>query len=106
MARIHSGRPLVHTANGARARISSTSTTSSIRPHTGEDWRRARLRPNAMLAAATRIVAPNTPTSRVIGSARSNTLGEFAFTDLPDGVLSLQIDLPYLTVISALHTMS
>jgi hypothetical protein len=41
-----------------------------------------------------------------IGSARSNTLGEFVFTDLPDGVLSLQIDLPHVTVISALHTMS
>jgi hypothetical protein len=41
-----------------------------------------------------------------IGSARSNTLGEFLFKDLPDGVLSLQIDLPHVTVISALHTMS
>jgi hypothetical protein len=41
-----------------------------------------------------------------IGSARSNTLGEFLFTDIPDGVLSLQIDLPHVTVISALHTMS
>ncbi len=41
-----------------------------------------------------------------IGSARSNPLGEFQFTDIPDGILSLQIDLPHVTVISALHTMS
>ena len=39
-----------------------------------------------------------------IGSARANDLGEFHFTDVPEGMLSLQIDLPNVTVISALHT--
>jgi len=38
-----------------------------------------------------------------IGSASLNTLGEFLFTNIPDGLLSLQIDLPYVTVISALR---
>ena len=37
-----------------------------------------------------------------IGSASLNTLGEFLFTSIPDGLVSLQIDLPYVTVISAL----
>ena len=36
-----------------------------------------------------------------IGSAKLNDLGEFRFTDVPNGRLSLQIDLPHLTVISA-----
>ena len=39
-----------------------------------------------------------------IGSANLNSLGEFLFTSIPDGLLSLQIDLPYVTVISALRT--
>ena len=39
-----------------------------------------------------------------IGSVRANDLGEFHFTDVPEGMLSLQIDLPNVTVISALHT--
>ena len=39
-----------------------------------------------------------------IGSAELNSLGEFLFTRIPDGLLSLQIDLPYVTVISALRT--
>jgi len=39
-----------------------------------------------------------------IESAELNSLGEFLFTRIPDGLLSLQIDLPYVTVISALRT--
>jgi len=39
-----------------------------------------------------------------IGSAELNSLGEFLFTRIPDGLVSLQIDLPYVTVISALRT--
>jgi len=31
-----------------------------------------------------------------------NDLGEFEFRSVPDGQLSLQIDLPHLTVITAL----
>jgi hypothetical protein len=39
-----------------------------------------------------------------ISSANVNELGEFQFSGLPNGMLSLQIDLPTLTVISALNT--
>jgi len=70
IARTQSSRPLAQTASGARARMSSTSTMSTSRPQTGEDWRLARVRPNAILNAATRIVAPNTPTSRVAAPQR------------------------------------
>jgi hypothetical protein len=35
-------------------------------------------------------------------SAETNALGEFHFSDVPDGALDLQIDLPHLTVIGAL----
>jgi hypothetical protein len=38
-----------------------------------------------------------------IASAAVNGLGEFQFSDVPDGKLSLQIDLPTMTIISALH---
>ena len=38
-----------------------------------------------------------------IRSAELNDFGEFQFTGIPDGWLSLQIDLPHLTVISALY---
>jgi hypothetical protein len=38
-----------------------------------------------------------------IASAVVNRLGEFQFCDVPDGRLSLQIDLPNMTIISALH---
>src|SRR5262249_23209953 len=37
-----------------------------------------------------------------LGTAKANELGEFQFDDVPDGMLSFQIDLPRLTVISAL----
>jgi hypothetical protein len=37
-----------------------------------------------------------------IGTAKANELGEFQFDEVPDDMLSLQIDLPRLTVISAL----
>jgi len=37
-----------------------------------------------------------------LGSTCVNEMGEFQFDDLPEGLLSLQIDLPHLTVISAL----
>ena len=40
-----------------------------------------------------------------IVSAKLSTLGEFLFTNIPDGLLTLQIDLPHVTVISALHAM-
>jgi hypothetical protein len=33
----------------------------------------------------------------------SDTLGEFHFTDVPEGELSLQVDLPQLTIIGALN---
>lgn len=33
----------------------------------------------------------------------TDEMGEFRFTDIPDGLLSLQIDLPHLTVIGALN---
>jgi hypothetical protein len=39
-----------------------------------------------------------------IGSSKVNDLGEFQFSDVPDGLLSLQIDLPHVTVISALYS--
>jgi hypothetical protein len=39
-----------------------------------------------------------------IGSSDLNDLGEFYFALVPDGFLSLQIDLPHLTVIGALNT--
>jgi hypothetical protein len=35
-------------------------------------------------------------------TASADNTGEFQFTDVPDGDLSLQIDLPHLTVIGAL----
>jgi hypothetical protein len=38
-----------------------------------------------------------------ISSAETNDLGEFHFSYVPDGFLSLQIDLPHLTVIGALN---
>jgi hypothetical protein len=38
-----------------------------------------------------------------IASAAVNELGEFHFCDVPDGMLSLQIDLPNITIISALQ---
>jgi len=37
-----------------------------------------------------------------VGSTKVNDLGEFEFRGVPDGRLSLQIDLPHLTVITAL----
>ena len=37
-----------------------------------------------------------------VGTAKANDMGEFQFDDVPQGMLSLQIDLPRLTVISAL----
>jgi hypothetical protein len=37
-----------------------------------------------------------------IASTAVNELGEFQFCDVPDGMLSLQIDLPNVTIISAL----
>jgi hypothetical protein len=37
-----------------------------------------------------------------VRSAETNALGEFHFSDVPDGSLSLQIDLPHLTVIGGL----
>jgi hypothetical protein len=37
-----------------------------------------------------------------VSSAEVNNLGEFHFSYVPDGLLSLQIDLPHLTVIGAL----
>ncbi len=37
-----------------------------------------------------------------VSSAQVNELGEFHFSYVPDGYLSLQIDLPHLTVIGAL----
>ena len=39
-----------------------------------------------------------------LGSVELNHLGEFQFNNIPDGLLSLQIDMPHVTVISALHT--
>jgi len=39
-----------------------------------------------------------------ISSAEVNDLGEFQFRFVPEGLLSLQIDLPHLTVIGALDT--
>jgi len=33
----------------------------------------------------------------------ADTLGEFSFNDVPEGQLSLQIDLPHLTVVGALN---
>ena len=39
-----------------------------------------------------------------VGSANVNDLGEFQFTNFPDGLLSLQIDLPNLTIITTLNT--
>jgi hypothetical protein len=36
-------------------------------------------------------------------STGTDEMGEFRFTDLPEGVLSLQIDLPNLTVIGSLN---
>ena len=36
-------------------------------------------------------------------TANADKTGEFHFTDLPDGDLSLQIDLPHLTIIGALN---
>ena len=38
-----------------------------------------------------------------IDTAVSDDMGEFHFSDVPEGELSLQIDLPNLTVIGALH---
>ena len=38
-----------------------------------------------------------------IASAAVNEFGEFHFCDVPDGMVSLQIDLPNITIISALH---
>jgi len=40
-----------------------------------------------------------------IGTTGTNTLGEFLFSNIPEGLLTLQIDLPHATVISALHAM-
>ena len=37
-----------------------------------------------------------------VSSAEVNDLGEFSFSFVPEGLLSLQIDLPHLTVIGAL----
>ncbi len=39
-----------------------------------------------------------------VGSANVNDLGEFQFSNFPDGLLSLQIDLPNLTIITTLNT--
>jgi hypothetical protein len=39
-----------------------------------------------------------------IASAAVNDLGEFEFHNVPEGTLSLQIDLPNITIISAIHT--
>jgi hypothetical protein len=39
-----------------------------------------------------------------VSSTNVNDLGEFQFSEVPDGMLSLQIDLPTLTIISALNT--
>jgi len=39
---------------------------------------------------------------RLQASAATDTLGEFHFTDVPEGELSLQVDLPHLTIIAAL----
>jgi hypothetical protein len=39
-----------------------------------------------------------------ISSANVNELGEFQFSDVPSGMLSLQIDLPTVTIISTLDT--
>jgi len=36
-------------------------------------------------------------------AATADTLGEFNFTDVPEGDLNLQVDLPYLTIIGALN---
>jgi hypothetical protein len=36
-------------------------------------------------------------------STKTDEMGEFHFTDLPEGALSLQIDLPHLTVIGSLN---
>jgi hypothetical protein len=41
--------------------------------------------------------------SERIGSTTVDEVGEFHFTDVPDGDLSLQIDLPNLTVIGAIN---
>jgi hypothetical protein len=41
-----------------------------------------------------------------INSANVNDLGEFQFCNVPDGMLSLQIDLPTVTIISFLDTMA
>jgi hypothetical protein len=38
-----------------------------------------------------------------VSSAEVNDLGEFYFSFVPDGLLSLQIDLPHMTVIGALE---
>jgi hypothetical protein len=38
-----------------------------------------------------------------IATAAVNEFGEFHFCDVPDGMVSLQIDLPNITIISALH---
>ena len=40
-----------------------------------------------------------------IGTTRPNTLGEFLFSNIPEALLTLQIDLPHVTVISTLHAM-
>jgi len=39
---------------------------------------------------------------RLQASAAADMLGEFHFTDVPEGELSLQVDLPHLTIIAAL----
>jgi hypothetical protein len=39
-----------------------------------------------------------------INSTNVNELGEFHFSDVPEGMLSLQIDLPTMTIIGALST--
>jgi hypothetical protein len=41
---------------------------------------------------------------RLQASAAADPLGEFHFTDVPQGELSLQVDLPHLTIIAALKT--
>ena len=41
---------------------------------------------------------------RLQASAAADPLGEFLFTDVPEGELSLQVDLPHLTIVAALKT--
>ena len=41
---------------------------------------------------------------RLQASAAADPLGEFQFTDVPEGELSLQVDLPHLTIVAALKT--